>query len=108
MTPEYKGLLPNALKNALHWIGSELADKPVAIMGIGRRAKAERELQQLRHLLTNRNALVLEQPEVYVTAGWEKFDRGGSLTDQATTQQIRLLLEALVAWTNENAAVLVG
>jgi chromate reductase, NAD(P)H dehydrogenase (quinone) len=108
MTPEYKGLLPNALKNALHWAAAELAEKPVAIMGIGRRAEAERELQHLRQVLAGYNALVLEQPEVYVTAGWEKFERDGSLTDAATAQQMRSLLEALVAWANEKAAVLVG
>jgi chromate reductase len=108
MTPEYKGLLPHALKNALHWAATELAEKPVAIMGIGRRAEAERELQHLRQVLTGYNALVLEQPEVYITAGWEKFERDGSLTDAATAQQIRSLLEALVAWADEKAAVLVG
>ena len=108
MTPEYKGMLPNALKNALHCARTVLAEKPTAIMGIGRRAGAERELQQLRHTLAACNSLVLEQPEVYVTAGQEKFDRSGSLTDQATAQQIRLLLESLVTWTNEKAAVLVG
>jgi hypothetical protein len=41
-------------------------------------------------------------------AGWEKFERDGSLTDAATAQQMRLLLAALVAWANEKAAVLVG
>jgi chromate reductase, NAD(P)H dehydrogenase (quinone) len=108
MTPEYKGLLPNALKNALHWAETELAAKPVAIMGVGRRAEAERELQQLRQVLAGYNALVLEQPEVYITAGWEKFERDGSLTDAATAQQMRSLLEALVSWADEKAAVLVG
>jgi chromate reductase len=108
MTPEYKGMLPNALKNALRWAGAALAEKPVAVMGVGRQTGTERELQQLRQTLADYNALVLEQPEVYVTAGWEKFDRSGSLTDQATAQQIRLLLEALVASANEEVAVLVG
>jgi|ERR1019366_5162987 chromate reductase len=107
-TPEYKGMLPSALKNALHWAATELAEKPVAIMGVGRRAEAERELQHLRQVLTGYNALVLEQPEVYVTAGWEKFERNGSLTDATTAQQMRSLLEALVSWANENAAVLVS
>ena len=108
MAPEYKGMLPAALKNALCWAEEALAEKPVAIMGIGRRTGSERELQQLRQILVGYNALVLEQPEVYVTAGWEKFDHSGSLIDKVTAQQIHLLLEALVAWADEKAAALVG
>ncbi len=108
MTPEYKDMLPHALKNALCWAETVLAEKPIAIMGIGRPTGAERELQQLRQILADCNALVLEQPEVYVTADREKFGRNSILTDQVTTQQIQLLLKALVAWANEKAAVLVG
>ena len=108
MTPEYKGMLPHALKNALYWAKAELAEKPIAIMGIGRSTGTERELQELRRMLVGYNALVLEQPEVYMTAGREKFDQSGSLTDKASVQQIRLLVEALVALVNEKATVLVG
>jgi chromate reductase, NAD(P)H dehydrogenase (quinone) len=104
MTPEYKGMLPKALKNALNWAETALGEKPIAIMGIGRRTGSERELQQLRQILASYNALVLEQPEVYIPTDQEKFDLSASLADQATVQQMRLLLAALT----ENTAVLVG
>ena len=107
MTPEYKGMLPKALKNALDWSRTALAEKPIAIMGIGRQTGSEHELQRLRQILTDSHAVVLEQPEVYVTAAQEKFDRTGSLIDEATLQQIHLLLQALMTFANEKAAVLV-
>jgi hypothetical protein len=39
---------------------------------------------------------VLDEPRVYITSGWEKFDSDGHLTDEATGQQIQVLLEALL------------
>jgi NAD(P)H-dependent FMN reductase len=33
VTPEYNHSIPAALKNALHWVGSEWADKPVGFVG---------------------------------------------------------------------------
>jgi hypothetical protein len=49
---------------------------------------------------------VLEQPEVYVSSGWEKFDGDGHLTDEVTRQQVRALLEALVNAVESEAFVL--
>lgn len=108
MTPEYKGMLPNALKNALNWASSELANKPVALMGIGRRTETELEYPQLRQLLTCYGAHVLEQSEAYITDGSEKFDHSGALIDATIAHQFSLQVEALVAWANKNSAVLVG
>jgi chromate reductase, NAD(P)H dehydrogenase (quinone) len=108
-TPEYKGLLPNALKNTLCWLGepaeeSVLAGKPVAIMGIGRQSGAANEQQQLRQLLATCQATLLEQPELYIPSQGQQFSASGELTDVQTRQQIRALLDALVA----RVPVLVG
>jgi hypothetical protein len=39
---------------------------------------------------------ILDEPEVYIPFGWEKFDSDGHLTDKTTREQMRVLLEALV------------
>jgi len=108
-TPEYKGLLPNVLKNALRWLSqpaeaSVLAGKPVAIMGIGRQTGTASEQQQLRHLLATCQATLLEQPELYIPSQDQQFSDSGELTDEQTRQQIRALLDELVA----RVPVLVG
>jgi chromate reductase len=108
-SPEYKGMLSNTLRRALHWSGrSVLANKPTAVMGIGRQSGTVREQQYLRELLADANAIVLEEPEVYATSGWEKFDSEGRLIDETVRQQVRVLLEALVARAEESETALVG
>jgi NAD(P)H-dependent FMN reductase len=82
-TPEYKGLLSRTLKNVLTQIAPEhVSEKPTALMGIGR----GHEHAQLRHLLGELNAAVLDE-HVYVSAE--------QLHTDATRQQISALLEAL-------------
>ena len=108
-TPEYKGLLPHVLTNALNWAGQvALSKKLTAIMGVGRQTGTEGELQQVRQLLATYNAVVLEEPEVYVGSGWEKFDSEGRLTDEEMRQQMRVLLNSLVVRVNADQGVLVG
>jgi hypothetical protein len=77
-------------------------------MGIGRQSGTEREQRYLRELLADARAVVLEEPEVYAAAGWEKFDSEGRLIDETVRQQIRALLEALVARAEEAESALVG
>jgi chromate reductase, NAD(P)H dehydrogenase (quinone) len=97
-SPEYKGLLPNGMKNALAWTldadgSSVLAEKPVALMGVGRQSSTEQ--QRLRRLLEEQQAQVLAGPTLYVSAQ-EKFDRDGNLAHEETEEQIRTLLASLV------------
>jgi chromate reductase len=108
-SPEYKGMLSNTLRSALHWADrSVLAGKPTAVMGVGRQSGTEREQQYLRELLVDARAMVLDEPEVYATSGWEKFDSEGRLIDETVRQQIRALLVALVARAEEKKSALVG
>jgi chromate reductase len=82
-TPEYKGLLSRTLKNVLTQIAPEhVSEKPTALMGIGR----GHEHAQLRHLLGELNAAVLDE-HVYISAE--------QLHTDATRQQISALLETL-------------
>lgn len=108
-SPEYKGMLSNTLRSALHWVGqSSLAGKPTAVMGIGRQSGTVREQQYLRQLLADANAVVLEEPEVYAASGWEKFDSEGRLIDETVREQVRALLEALIVRAEEARSALVG
>jgi chromate reductase len=93
-TPEYHGLLPHALRNALAWTvrsgeTSVLAGKPTAMMGVGRQDSAEEQLTQLRVLLSQSRAAIVEAPEVYLNSGRAQFDARAE-------QQLRTLLDALV------------
>jgi NAD(P)H-dependent FMN reductase len=82
-TPEYKGLLSRTLKHVLTQIAPEnVAEKPTALMGVGR----GHEHTQLRHLLGELNAAVLDE-HVYVSAE--------QLQSDATRQQLSALLETL-------------
>ncbi|MBV9787520.1 MAG: NAD(P)H-dependent oxidoreductase [Chloroflexi bacterium] len=103
-TPEYNYSIPAVLKNAIDWASrppqsSPLNAKPLAIVGAGGRFGTVRAQLHLRQIAVFTNMLPLNKPEVMIPMAWEKFDAEGRLTDDATAQQIRALLEALLAWT---------
>jgi chromate reductase len=94
-TPEYKGLLSRALRIVLAQIAPEnVAEKPVALLGVGR--SDGHEHTQLRHLLGELNAAVLDE-QVYVS--------GERLNDQVTDRQIRALLVSLVQRVQADSSV---
>ena len=102
-TPEYNYSVPGVLKNAIDWASrpakqSPLDGKPVAMMGAGGIGGTVRAQMHLRQILLFNGCLVLSKPEVYVMRAWEKFDVAGRLLDDPTREQIRALLEALLAW----------
>lgn len=105
VTPEYNYSIPGVLKNAIDWASRPYGDsawsgKPAAIMGasvgvIGT-ARAQYHLRQIMVFL---NMIPINQPEVMIGKAQERFDAQGNLTDDATREFIRQLLENLVAWT---------
>lgn len=105
VTPEYNYSVPGVLKNAIDWASRPYGDsawngKPAAIMGasVGGIATA-RAQYHLRQMMVFLNMFPVNQPEVMIGHAGEKFDDEGNLTDEKTKDHIRLLLEALVAWT---------
>ena len=103
-TPEYNYSIPGVLKNAIDWAsrppqGCPLVGKPLAIMGAGGTFGTVRSQLALRQVAVFINMLPLNKPEVMVQRNWEKFDPDGNLTDDATKEQVRGLLEALAWWT---------
>ena len=106
VTPEYNYSVPGVLKNAIDWASRPYGDsawngKPAAIMGasIGGIATA-RAQYHLRQMMVFLNMFPVNQPEVMIGNAGEKFDDEGALTDEATKDHIRGLLEKLVEWTS--------
>jgi chromate reductase len=101
--PEYNYSVAGVLKNAIDWISvpppsNPLNNKPVALTGAGGASGTMRAQFHLRQSLVHTNALVMNKPELYIARAWEKFDAQGSLTDEATRDQLKALVEGLVAW----------
>ncbi|MEP7214423.1 MAG: NAD(P)H-dependent oxidoreductase [Acidobacteriota bacterium] len=105
VTPEYNYSIPGVLKNAIDWASRPYGEsawngKPAAIMGasIGSIATA-RAQYHLRQMMVFLNMFPVNQPEVMIGNAGEKFDSEGNLTDEATREFIRQLLQNLVDWT---------
>src|SRR5690349_1042310 len=102
VTPEYNYSIPGVLKNAIDWASRPYGDsawngKPAAIMGasIGSIATA-RAQYHLRQMMVFLNMFPVNQPEVMIGNASERFDAEGNLTDDATKEFIRQLLQNLV------------
>jgi chromate reductase len=105
VTPEYNYSIPGVLKNAIDWASRPYGDsawngKPAAIMGasVGSIATA-RAQYHLRQMMVFLNMFPINQPEVMIGNAQERFDSQGNLTDDATKEFIRQLLQNLVEWT---------
>jgi chromate reductase len=105
VTPEYNYSVPGVLKNAIDWASRPYGDsawnsKPAAIMGasIGTIGTA-RAQYHLRQMMVFLNMFPVNQPEVMIGNASARFDANGNLTDDATKDFIRQLLQNLVDWT---------
>lgn len=110
VTPEYNYSIPGVLKNAIDWASRPYGDsawngKPAAIMGasIGTIGTA-RAQYHLRQMMVFLNMFPINQPEVMIGNASERFDADGNLTDDATKEFIRQLLQNLVEWTGRIGA----
>lgn len=95
-TPEYNKNLPGVLKNALDWVSrtrpQPLANKPVAIMSAAAgRAGGERSQYSLRHCLSPFNPLIVQLPELMVSAS-DKAIQDGKILDEAASRALDRLL----------------
>jgi len=105
VTPEYNYSVPGVLKNAIDWASRPYGDsawngKPAAIMGasVGTLGTA-RAQYHLRQMMVFLNMYPVNQPEVMISNAAKRFDQEGNLTDDATKDFIRKLLQNLVEWT---------
>jgi chromate reductase len=105
VTPEYNYSIPGVLKNAIDWASRPYGDnawsgKPAAIMGASIGAIGTARAQyHLRQVFVFLNVYAVNQPEVMIGNAAAKFDAEGTLTDGATRERIRELLQNLVDWT---------
>ena len=105
VTPEYNYSIPGVLKNAIDWASRPYGDsawngKPAAMMGasIGSIGTA-RAQYHLRQMMVFLNMFPINQPEVMIANAQDRFDAQGNLTDDATKEFIRQLLQNLIEWT---------
>jgi chromate reductase len=105
VTPEYNYSVPGLLKNAIDWASRPYGDsawngKPAAIMGASIGAIGTARAQyHLRQMFVFLNMYPINLPEVMIGNASERFDAQGNLTDDATKEFIRQLLQNLVDWT---------
>jgi len=99
-TPEYNRSIPGVLKNAIDWTSRPYGDnawagKPVCVMGATISGTGTALAQyDLKKAMLYLDALVIGQPEFYMSAAHEKFDDAGNLSDEETGAHIRKMLAA--------------
>jgi len=105
VTPEYNYSVPGVLKNAIDWASRPYGDsawngKPAAIIGASVGAIGTARAQyHLRQMMVFLNMFPVNQPEIMIGNASARFDANGNLTDDATKDLIRQLLQNLVDWT---------
>jgi chromate reductase len=110
-TPEYNSSVPGQLKNAIDWASRPIAtnplrNKPVAVVGASTGAFGAVWAQaELRKVLSATGARVVDG-EVAVGHAPTRFDEDGHLVDEAMAEQLREVVDTLLAAAGERAAAL--
>ena len=105
-TPEYNYSIPGVLKNAIDWASrppnQPFDGKPIALLGVTPGGLGtSRSQYHLRQVFIYLNGLLMNRPEVMISAGPSKFDAEGKLTDADTAEKIRAMLSALQEWARK-------
>ena len=104
-TPEYCYSIPGVLKNAIDWASRPYGEsawrgKPVAIMGVSEGTYGTILAQQhLRQIFVDLKMFPINEPEVMICDAAKYFDEHGDISDHATKELVRQLLQNLVDWT---------
>ncbi|MFI6871782.1 NADPH-dependent FMN reductase [Nocardia sp. NPDC050406] len=98
-TPEYAGLLPGALKNALEWaVGSgELNEKPVAWINVAFEGRGDGAVESLRTVLGYVGAEIVEEASARVTVRREQLGADGLVAAPEVREQLADNLSRLLA-----------
>lgn len=105
VTPEYNYSVPGVLKNVIDWASrppnQPFDRKPIGIMGASPGMLGSSRAQyHLRQMFIFLNGMIMNTPEVMITAAHTKFDDKGNLIDQSTKEIIQKFLSALIDWAN--------
>lgn len=96
VTPEYNHGYPAVLKNALDWLASEFAHKPVGLVGVSNGlVGGARVIEQLRPILENFSMFGIRETVMFRTVQ-DVFDEQGKLLDEKYEKQARGLIESLM------------
>jgi chromate reductase len=103
-TPEYNWGIPGFLKNAIDWasrpssdIPGVFGDLPVALIGAGGGAGTRLAQSAWLPVLRYLRARPWSEQTLYVDRARERFDARGRLTDEATREQLRVVVTGFVA-----------
>lgn len=104
-SPEYNYSVSGVLKNAIDWASRPpnmpFDGKTAAIVGAsGGALGTSRSQRDLRWILSGLNVYVVNLPHVYIGPAAQKFDQAGKLTDQASRDFMKQLLENLADLTS--------
>jgi chromate reductase, NAD(P)H dehydrogenase (quinone) len=102
--PEYNFSLPGVLKNALEWLSRPpnppVNGKPCAVFGASVSPLGTARGQfHFRHVCVSLNMVAVNVPHVDITNAKTKFDAQGQLTDTASLDALRQLLQELKTLT---------
>jgi len=107
-SPEYNSSIPGVLKNAVDWLSrpslaeSALRGKPVAVVGASTGVFGAVWAQaELRKVLGASGARVIDG-EVAVGRAMDRFGRDGSLNDESLEEQLREVVDDLLAAAERN------
>jgi chromate reductase len=111
VTPEYNHSIPGQLKNVVDWLSRPagsgvLANKPAAVIGASTGMFGAVWAQaELRKVLAAAGARVAEG-EVALGHAHTQFDDEGRLNDQAVAEQVRAVVDSLLAQVEPEPAEL--
>jgi chromate reductase, NAD(P)H dehydrogenase (quinone) len=103
-TPEYNHSMPGVLKNAIDWLSRPAPDnvlvgKAVAVVGATTGSWGTRLAQaSMRQVLFSTQSLVLQRPGLFLRNARDLFDADGQLSDLATTEALRSVMQDFSAW----------
>ncbi len=107
VSPEYNFSIPGGLKNALDWVSrldnQPFAGKPVALQSASPSPLGGGRVQyHLRQAMVFLDALVLNKPEIFVSAVSKKVDdETGKVTDETTRKFLREQLQAFADFIDQ-------
>jgi chromate reductase len=101
-TPEYVFSLPGSLKNAIEWTVSTtlFTDKPTALITAA--SSGQKAFEALNLLMRTLSVRLTDNGALLISAPKTKVSKEGVITDTATLQAIRELMDAFINMLSEN------